>query len=150
MPVNLGHISPALFQRGAHSLIGRRTGDLGRKHQIAKMAPWSSPRLPAVRALRRGKFYRCLEPRFARSCWRLEAGEALADVLVTESVDSLTTGSVSAELVIIASDDQRGLVKSSMKSGGLQAQNALFASRRVATSDGLRHSHAYGLAIVSA
>lgn len=39
-------------------------------------------------------------------------GEALADVLVAKSVETLTTGSFSAELVIIASDDQRALVGS--------------------------------------
>jgi len=42
--------------------------------------------------------------------WR--PGEALADVLVAKSVDTLTTGSVSAELVVIATDDQRALVRS--------------------------------------
>lgn len=42
--------------------------------------------------------------------WR--PGEPFADVLVAKSVDTLTTGNFSAELVIIASDDQRGLVRS--------------------------------------
>ncbi|MCP9320646.1 hypothetical protein KBX73_12865 [Acetobacter persici] len=42
--------------------------------------------------------------------WR--TGEATADVFVTKSIDTLTTGSVSAELVIIATDDQRALVLS--------------------------------------
>lgn len=40
------------------------------------------------------------------------AGEDSADVFVTKSIDTLITGSVSAELVIIATDDQRALVRS--------------------------------------
>ena len=44
------------------------------------------------------------------SDWR--PGEALADVVLTRSIQTLTRGSISAELVIIATNDQRALVRS--------------------------------------
>ncbi len=54
-------------------------------------------------ALNRNSFVRV-------SDWR--PGESVADVLVAKSVETLTSGYLSAELVIIATDDQRALVRS--------------------------------------
>ncbi|WP_408872227.1 hypothetical protein [Gluconobacter roseus] len=54
-------------------------------------------------ALNRGSFFRVGD-------WK--PGESLADVLLAKSVNTLTTGSVSAELVIIITDDQRTLARS--------------------------------------